>query len=76
MLARFRRRQILRIMLRDVLGLATLSDVTGELSNLSDAILDLAYRRIRDELALRYGEPRYIDANGELQPCLFSVIAL
>src|SRR5262249_35181842 len=76
MLARFRRRQILRIMLRDVLGLAALSDVTEELSNLSDAILDLAYRRIRDELVQRYGEPRYIDQNGDLQPCKFSVIAL
>jgi glutamate-ammonia-ligase adenylyltransferase len=76
MLARFRRRQILRIMLRDVLGLASLSDGTEEISNLSDAILDLAYRRIRDELAQRYGEPRYVDQNGEVQPCKFSVIAL
>ncbi len=76
MLARFRRRQILRILLRDVLGLASLSDVTEELSNLSDAILDLAYRRIRDELVLRYGEPRWVDANGELRQCEFSVIAL
>src|SRR5690349_6678933 len=76
MLARFRRRQILRIMLRDVLGLASLSDVTEELSNLSDAILDLAYRRIRDELVQRYGEPRYTDQNGEIQQCKFSVIAL
>ena len=47
-LARFRRRQLLRILLRDVLGLATLSDVTEELSNLADAILDFAYRRIRE----------------------------
>jgi glutamate-ammonia-ligase adenylyltransferase len=38
-LARFRRRQLLRIVLRDVLGVATLSDVTEELSNLADAIL-------------------------------------
>jgi glutamate-ammonia-ligase adenylyltransferase len=76
MLARFRRRQILRIMLRDVLGLGTLSDVTEELSNLSDAILDLALRRIREDLVLRYGEPRYVDINGDQQPCGFSVIAL
>ena len=48
-LARFRRRQLLRIVLRDVLGVATLSDVTEELSNLADAILDFTYRRIRAE---------------------------
>ncbi len=48
---RFRRRQLLRIALRDVLGLAVLSEITGELSNLADAILDVTYRRIRDEFA-------------------------
>src|SRR5450759_1010827 len=51
--ARFRRRQLLRILLRDVLGAATLSNVTEELSNLADAILDVAYRRIRAELVAR-----------------------
>ncbi|MBZ5581041.1 MAG: glutamine-synthetase adenylyltransferase [Acidobacteriia bacterium] len=71
-LARFRRRQYLRIALRDVLGAATLSDVTEELSNLADAILDFAYRRIRAEYVARHGEPRLADGS----PCGFSVIAL
>ena len=55
--ALFRREQILRILLRDVLGYATLSDVTEELSHLADAILDCAYRRLRDNLVSRYGMP-------------------
>src|SRR4051812_36800991 len=38
--ARFRRLQLLRILLRDVMGTATLANVTEELSNLADAILD------------------------------------
>ena len=38
-LAVFRRRQLLRILLRDVLGHATLSEITEELSNVADAIL-------------------------------------
>jgi glutamate-ammonia-ligase adenylyltransferase len=71
-LARFRRRQLLRIVLRDVLGVATLSDVTEEVSNLADAILDLTYRRIRGEFVVRHGEPRL--RNGD--PCGFSVISL
>ena len=70
--ARFRRRQLLRILLRDTLGAATLSNVTEELSNLADAILDVAYRRIRAELVARHGEPRLED--GTL--CGFSVISL
>jgi [glutamine synthetase] adenylyltransferase / [glutamine synthetase]-adenylyl-L-tyrosine phosphorylase len=57
MLARFRRRQILRIMLRDVLGLAELPEIAEELSNLADAILDFAYRQIRSRLAARHGDP-------------------
>ncbi|MEO8594374.1 MAG: glutamine-synthetase adenylyltransferase [Candidatus Solibacter sp.] len=70
--ARFRRHQLLRILLRDVLGAATLANVTEELSNLADAILDVAYRRIRAELVARHGEPRLDD--GSL--CGFSVISL
>ncbi len=71
-LARYRRRQLARIALRDVLGLAALSETTQELSFLADAILDAAYRRIRARLVERYGEPRTEDG----RPCGFSVIAL
>jgi len=71
-LARFRRQQLLRIVLRDVLGLASLSDVTAELSHLADAILDLTYRRIRAELVARHGAPRLEDGS----ECGFSVISL
>jgi [glutamine synthetase] adenylyltransferase / [glutamine synthetase]-adenylyl-L-tyrosine phosphorylase len=71
-LARFRRRQLLRIVLRDVSGVATLSDITEEISNLADAILEFAYRGIREELVARHGEPRLEDGS----PCGFSVISL
>lgn len=71
-LARFRRRQLLRIVLRDVLGAATLAEVTKELSSLADAILAVAYRRIREEMVARHGEPRLADG----APCEFSVISL
>jgi len=70
--ARFRRRQLLRIVLRDVLGVATLSDITEELSNLADSILDLAYREIRTHFVDRHGEPRLADGG----PCGLSVISL
>jgi glutamate-ammonia-ligase adenylyltransferase len=71
LLARFRRQQLLRIMLRDVLEIAELPEIMGELSDLADAILDVSYRRIRQELAARHGEP---ETDG--RPCGFSVIAL
>ncbi|MGD0872099.1 MAG: glutamine-synthetase adenylyltransferase [Bryobacteraceae bacterium] len=71
-LARFRRQQLLRIVLRDGMGVAALSEVTEELSNLADAILDVTYGRIRAGLAGRHGEPRLADGTA----CGFSVISL
>jgi [glutamine synthetase] adenylyltransferase / [glutamine synthetase]-adenylyl-L-tyrosine phosphorylase len=55
-LALFRRRQMLRIVLRDALRFAHLSETTEDLSNLADAILSAACRGIRRDLALDSGE--------------------
>ena len=74
--AQFRRRAILRILICDVLGLATLSDTTLQLSNLADAVLEVSFRRIRDSLVRRHGVPRYVDAEGVIRECGFAVIAL
>ena len=56
-LAYFRRREMLRILLRDVRCFADLSETTAELSSLADAILDLTYRRVAAHYALRHGLP-------------------
>jgi glutamate-ammonia-ligase adenylyltransferase len=70
--ARFRRQQILRILIRDVLGFGTLSDVTAELSALADAIVETAYDGIHGDLVSRYGHPR----SDQGEPAHFAVIAL
>ena len=75
-LAVFRRRELLRILLRDVLEYCTLSETTEELSNLADAILDVTYGRIRRELVRKYGAPTCVGTDGESIECGFSVIAL
>lgn len=74
--ALFRRRELLRILIRDVLSHATLPEVVEEISNLADAILDVAYRRIRSALELRFGKPFCTGPNGRREECGFSVIAL
>ena len=56
-LARFRRKELLRILLRDGLGLATLTSITEEISNLADAILEEVLRQVIPELEMRYGNP-------------------
>ena len=71
-MAEFRRRQVLRIILRDILGFAALPEVTEELSILADTIMNASYRRIRHELTAKYGAPRLADGS----ECGFSVLAL
>ena len=84
-LARFRRRNLLRIMLRDVLGLSTLAETTLELSNLADTILEAALERIQAELTEIFGSPRLAPAGAAASPekragggqlCEFTVLAL
>jgi glutamate-ammonia-ligase adenylyltransferase len=74
--AQFRRRAILRILICDVLGLATLSETTEQLSNVADAILEVSYSRIRESLVRRHGTPRCYDQQGVPRECGFAVIAL
>jgi [glutamine synthetase] adenylyltransferase / [glutamine synthetase]-adenylyl-L-tyrosine phosphorylase len=54
-LALFRRKQMLRIVLRDALRFADLSETTEDLSNLADAILNATWRGVRKELQLETG---------------------
>ena len=75
-LAVFRRRQLLRILLRDVMGHASLPEIAEEISNLADAILDCTYRRIRVNLQQRYGKPQCTNGDSQTEDCGFSVIAL
>ncbi|MBL8236715.1 MAG: glutamine-synthetase adenylyltransferase [Bryobacterales bacterium] len=72
LLARFRRREMLRILLRDVRGLAPLPEVAGELSTLAGAVLEVSYRRVREALETRHGTPK--DGDGRI--CGFSVLAM
>ena len=71
-LARFRRRQMLRILIRDVLGFGTLPEITGELTALADTIVEAAYERIQRQMIAQFGVPR--TASGE--EARFAVIAL
>ena len=76
LLARFKRREYLRIMLRDVLKLATLAEVTLELSELADVLLEQALHSSERALAAAYGNPEYTDTQGRRRDCKLAVIAL
>ena len=76
LLARFRRRELLRIYLRDVRNLAGIVEITEEISHLADAILEYALRSARQELDNRYGSPLEIDGKNRARQARFCIVAL
>ncbi len=74
--ANFRRRELLRIYLKDIRGLETIAEVTEELSNLTDAILENALQIAQQSLNNRYGIPLETDEKGRTKPATFCILAL
>lgn len=76
MLARFRRRELLRTYLHDIRHARAIVETTEELSNLADTVLEYALNRSRQELDNRYGSPKTTDARGRILSAEFCVVAL
>lgn len=76
LLARFRRRELLRTYLHDIRRTHTLVETTEELSNLADAILDYALSLAEQDLENRYGSPQRADERGRTAAAEFCIIAL
>ncbi len=76
LLARFRRRELLRIYLRDIRNLGTIAEITEEISNLADAVLEYALRQARQELDNRYGAPFESDEKSKAKLARFCIVAL
>lgn len=74
--ARFRRRELLRIYLRDIRRLATIAEITEEISNLADAILESALKLARREMDNRFGQPLEINTKGRVMAARFCIAAL
>lgn len=75
-LARFRRRELLRIYLHDVRRTVTLVETTEELSNLADAVLQYALGLAQQELENLYGLPQCTDARGRTATASTAIVAL
>lgn len=75
-LARFRRREQLRVYLHDIRRVTTLVETTEELSNLADAALVHALGLARQELENLYGAPQRADARGRKTSAEVAVVAL
>ena len=75
-LSRFKRRELLRIYLRDCLGIATLSEVTEELSNLADVILNYGLSKANQEMINLHGSPLARDERGRAEMAECAIAAL
>ncbi len=75
LLARFKRMHMLRIGLRDFLGIAPLDEIARELSKLADAVLQGAHDHVRQQLVRRFGRPLCEADTGPII-CYFVVLAL
>jgi glutamate-ammonia-ligase adenylyltransferase len=75
-LARFKRREYVRIMLRDVLGLAPLAETTAEISALAGVLIEEALSEAEVAMRRRYGSPQHLDAEGRVVQTPFAVLSL
>ncbi len=72
----FRKQEMLRIGLRDLLAKADLQEIVGELSDLAEVCLQQAYDRADADLAKRYGRPVNERPDGTVALAGFAVIAM
>ncbi len=76
LLVRFKNRELLRIYLRDCLNIATLAEITEEVSNLADVILQYALKFAMQEVTNQHGLPLIRDERGRIAAAEFALIAL
>ncbi|HET7909854.1 MAG TPA: hypothetical protein VFL19_04030 [Nitrospira sp.] len=75
-LRRFRRREMLRIGVRDLLRLADVPETTGSLSDLASILIHAAYEIVDADLRRQYGRPMHKSRGGKWIETGFAVIGM
>ncbi|MDP8262795.1 MAG: bifunctional [glutamate--ammonia ligase]-adenylyl-L-tyrosine phosphorylase/[glutamate--ammonia-ligase] adenylyltransferase [Candidatus Ancaeobacter aquaticus] len=75
-LRRFKRREMLRIGVKDILGMSRVEETVKELSNIGDAVLTAAYRISHDVLYKKYGTPKETNSDNPERDASFAVISM
>ena len=75
-LRRFRRREMLRIGVRDLFRLATVTETTGALSDLAGLLIHAAYEIVDADLKRQYGVPMHPNRQGRWVETKFTVIGM
>ena len=75
-LRKFKKREYIRIGLRDLLGKAELQETVKDISNLADVCLQAAYEHGDTKLRKKYGTPYYQDADDNWKESEFSILSM
>ncbi len=75
-LRKFKKREYIRIGLRDLLGKVDLKETVEDISNLADVCLQAAYEDADRQLRKKYGSPVYQDTNGDWVESEFSILGM
>jgi glutamate-ammonia-ligase adenylyltransferase len=75
-LRRFRRREMLRIGVRDLFRLASVTETTASLSDLACLLIQAAYEIVDADLRRQYGVPMHKDPRGGWRETGFAVIGM
>jgi glutamate-ammonia-ligase adenylyltransferase len=75
-LRRFRRREMLRIGVRDLFKLANVAETTASLSDLAALLIQAAYEIVEADLRRQYGRPMHKNRQGKWEETGFAVIGM
>ena len=75
-LRRFKRREMLRIGIRDLMRSARVQQTTAALSDLAAVLIQAAYEVVQGDLGRQYGTPFHRDPKGVLGETGFTVMAM
>ena len=75
-LRKFKKREYIRLGLRDLMGLVSLRENVEGLSDLADVCLQVAYEYSIKILKEKYGTPLFTDADGQVRESEFAVLSM
>jgi len=75
-LRRFKRREMLRIGIRDMLRVADVSETVGSLSNMAMVLIQAVYELVEEHLCAQHGPPFHRDRHGRLTQTGFVVMGM
>ncbi len=76
LLRQFKKREYIRIGLRDLMGLASLQETVGDLSDLADVCLQVAYEYADNKLKAKHGAPYCQIDDGTKKLAEFAVLSM